>query len=197
MRHSSGVVALAIGAIAVAACSKQSADQTPQGEAQDEAEIGAYEPGSMERGLARPPAEMRVEAPDANARRGRILFTTKGCIICHQVNGVGGAVAPNLDAAPEANAINPLEFSARIWRGAQAMAALQEVELGYVIDLDAQDIADLAAFAGNPQEQALLTKESVPEPLRSWFINAPIWEAEEWSEYRLRGERIPGLEEDR
>jgi mono/diheme cytochrome c family protein len=28
---------------------------------------------------------------------GRRLFTAKGCIVCHQVNGTGGVIGPNLD----------------------------------------------------------------------------------------------------
>jgi hypothetical protein len=68
---------------------------------------------------------------------------------------------------------------------------LQSIELGYVIDLDGQDIADLAAFAVSGEERALLTIDSVPAAMRDWFLNTPYWRTEEWSEYLRRGERIP------
>lgn len=135
---------------------------------------------------------------DMDARRGRVLFVTKSCVICHQVNGVGGAAAPALDIDPaqigdDGQAINtdPLDFAARIWRGAPAMSALQAVELGYQIELSAQDIADLAAFAASADEQALLTREALPNGLENWFINAPISDEGGWLDYRKRGETIP------
>ena len=151
--------------------------------------------------LAAPPAAFEVDMPQMNARRGRILFVTNGCVICHQVNGVGGRAAPDLSASPHAEgagpaAVNPLAFSARIWRGAPAMTALQAIELGYVIDLDAQDLADLAAFAASPQEQALLTLSSTPEGMRDWFLDEPHWRSDDWTSYLQRGERIPGVGAD-
>lgn len=76
------------------------------------------------------------------------------------------------------------------------MTALQAIELGYVIDLDAQDIADLAAFAASPDEQKLLSLDSVPADMRDWFIDVPHWRSDEWTEYLQRGERIPGLDEE-
>ena len=98
----------------------------------------------------------------------------------------------SVSTAPES--VNPLDFSARMWRGAPAMTALQAVELGYVIALDAQDIADLAAFAASPDEQRLLTLESTPEGMREWFLDVPHWRSDDWTEYLQRGERIPDLE---
>ena len=129
--------------------------------------------------------------PEMNARRGRLLFVSKGCVICHAVNGVGGKAAPDLSAQIAPAGVNPLDFSARMWRGAAAMTALQQIELGYVINLDARDIADLAAFSANPAEQALLTPDSVSEDMRSWFLDAPHWRSDEWEEFRGRGEQIP------
>ncbi|WP_375200908.1 c-type cytochrome [Hyphococcus sp.] len=156
----------------------------------------AYAPGEVREGLARPPASITVETPEANARRGRLQFITRGCVICHQVNGVGGKAAPDLSAMTAPETVNALDFSSRMWRGAPAMTALQAVELGYVIELDAQDIADLAAFAASPEEQKLLTLESVPAEMRDWFLDVPHWRSDDWTDYLQRGERIPGLEEE-
>ncbi len=147
-------------------------------------------------GLAQPPAPVVAETPEMNARRGRLQFITRGCVLCHQVNGVGGTAAPDLSATASPATVNALDFSARMWRGAPAMTALQAVELGYVIDLDAQDIADLAAFAASPDEQKLLTEDSIPAEMRDWFMHAPHWHSDDWTEYLQRGERIPGLDEE-
>ena len=157
-------------------------------------EEDAYAPDPVREGLAEPPAALRVETPEMNARRGRILFITNGCVICHQVNGVGGLAAPDMSVSAAPDSVNPLDFSARMWRGAPAMTALQAVELGYVIDLDAQDIADLAAFAASPDEQRLLTMESTPAGMREWFLDVPHWRSDDWTDYLQRGERIPDLE---
>ncbi|MEO1240938.1 MAG: c-type cytochrome [Pseudomonadota bacterium] len=145
--------------------------------------------------LSQPPTPVTVVMPEANPRRGRILFITNGCVICHQINGVGGTAAPSLSQPDSGYTVNPLDFSARMWSGASAMTALQSIELGYVIDLQGQDIADIAAFTASPDERALLTLDSVPVEMRDWFLNTPYWRMNEWSEYMERGERIP-LEED-
>ncbi len=144
--------------------------------------------------LSKPPAEMEVSVPSVNARRGRILFVAKGCVIWQQVNEVGGTAAPPIDRLASGNVVDPLAFSARMWGGAPAMTSLQAIELGYIIDLDGQDIADLAAFSASKEEQTLLTMDSVPEEMRDWFLNTPYWRTDDWSEYMERGERIP-LEE--
>src|SRR3546814_3672335 len=67
--------------------------------------------------------------PSMDAARGRQLFASKGCVVCHSVNGVGGENAPPLDASTMSMPMNPFEFAARMWRGAEAMVALQREEL--------------------------------------------------------------------
>lgn len=185
---------LAAAAAALTGCSKEKAPAEADGAAVLEAEV--YTPTEVESGLAVAPAPVAVATPELNARRGRILFITNGCVICHQVNGVGGKAAPDLTAQGPATAVNPLEFSARIWQGAPAMTALQAVELGYVINLDAQDLADLAAFAASPDEQKLLTLESVGEEMRGWFLDEPHWKSGDWTDYLRRGERLPAMDQD-
>ncbi len=178
---------------AAAACGSET--QTPtQAEPSAEAQTPPAQPESDDatrEALAKPPTPVEMATLKANARRGRILFITNGCVICHQVNGVGGVAAPALDGPPTTSPVNPLEFSASMWRGALAMTALQSLELGYVIDLEAQDIADLAAFASSEDERALLTLDSVPADMQDWFLNEPYWKTQSWEEYLKRGERIP------
>ncbi len=110
--------------------------------------------------------EIGVALPPMDSQRGRQLFVEKGCVACHSVNGVGGDLGPALNAADMPRPMNAFEFAARMWRGAQAMAALQEDMLGEVVALDGQDLADLVAFAHDAKEQARLTEEQIPDSFR-------------------------------
>lgn len=67
--------------------------------------------------------------PSMDAVRGKQLFASKGCVVCHSINGVGGADAPRLDAATMPLPMNPFEFFARMWRGAVPMVIMQMNEL--------------------------------------------------------------------
>ncbi len=111
--------------------------------------------------------EIGVAMPPMDSARGRHLFVEKGCIACHSVNGVGGDLGPALDAAGLPRPMNAFEFAARMWRGAEAMTALQTDMLGEAIALDGQDLADLVAFAHDETEQAKLTEDQIPERFHS------------------------------
>lgn len=124
---------------------------------------------------------------DLDAGKGRALFVTKGCVICHAVNGVGGKAAPALDAQIGEQTVDPLDFAARIWRGAPAMIELQSVELGYAIDLTGEDIAHLAAFAADVVEQKKLAADQIPGPMRDLLLDERFWEVEDWDEFLREG----------
>lgn len=113
--------------------------------------------------------EMILPIPDS--ARGRELFVVKGCVVCHSVNGVGGTAGPSLDARADAGPVDPLDFAARMWTGAQAMADLQATEFGYQIELTGQQIADLAAFESDAGEQSKLAETDVPELMRGWVLD--------------------------
>ncbi len=115
------------------------------------------------------PVEMILPIPDA--ARGRELYVVKGCVVCHSVNGVGGTAGPSLDARADAGPVDPLDFAARMWTGAQAMADLQATEFGYQIELTGQQIADLAAFESDADEQSKLSETDVPELMRGWVLD--------------------------
>ncbi|HPE31773.1 MAG TPA: c-type cytochrome [Parvularculaceae bacterium] len=119
---------------------------------------------------------------------GHGLFVEKGCVICHSINGIGGKAAPALDAQIGAPPVDPLDFAARMWRGAPAMIELQSVELGYTIYLTADEIAHLAAFAADREEQARLKIEDVPEPMRGSFLDEQFWEVEDWGDFLRNGQ---------
>lgn len=105
--------------------------------------------------------------PPMNPEHGRKLFVDTGCVVCHSINGVGGTDAPPLDAATMPSPMNAFEFAARMWRGAAAMTAMQDEELGGVIELNGQELADLVAFAHDAKEQKKLTLDQVPEKFRA------------------------------
>ena len=112
--------------------------------------------------------DVGIALPPMSSERGRMIFLEKGCIACHSVNGVGGEVGPAFDAAQMPDPMNAFEFAARMWRGANAMIAMQEDEqFGGQIELSGQDLADLVAFAHDNDEQAELTAEQVPEKYRA------------------------------
>lgn len=129
-----------------------------------------------------------VVSRDVNSANGRALFVEKGCVICHAVNGVGGKAAPALDAQIGAPAIDPLDFAARMWRGAPAMIELQSIELGYTIYLTADEIADLAAFSGDVAEQKALALDQLPETMRNGLLDEQFWEVENWDGFLQSGQ---------
>ena len=113
----------------------------------------------------------RIVVPLMDAQRGRQLFVNKGCVVCHAVNGVGGKAAPALDADPSSRDINLADFIARMWLGAPTMIVLQEMELGYQIELTGQELADLAAFAADAQAQRGFSEADIPEIVRGWMVD--------------------------
>ncbi len=131
---------------------------------------------------------------DVNSETGRALFVEKGCVLCHSVNGVGGEAAPAMDAQIGAPPIDPLDFAARMWRGAPAMIELQSIELGYTIYLTADEIADLAAFAADREEQRKLELAQVPQSIRDGFLDERFWEVEDWDDFLRSGQESVGGE---
>lgn len=103
--------------------------------------------------------------PEMDSVRGRTLFASKGCVVCHSVNGIGGEDAPPLDAATMTLPMNPFEFAARMWRGAEAMVALQREELGAPVELTGEELADIIAFVHDADEQARFSHHDVPKKI--------------------------------
>lgn len=170
MTHLTRTLAALAGASLIAACSGETTGEAP--------EAAAEKPVSLKTASAR----------EVDPVIGKTLFVEKGCVICHAVNGVGGKAAPALDAQIGAPAIDPLEFAARMWRGAPAMIELQSIELGYTIYLTADDIANLAAFSGDRQVQESLTPEDLPDTIRSGLLDERFWEMEDWDDYLREGQ---------
>ncbi|MGI9493061.1 MAG: c-type cytochrome [Geminicoccaceae bacterium] len=123
-----------------------------------------------------------VILPMVDAERGRRLFVTKGCVLCHAVNGAGGIAAPTLDADGGSEQLDLMDFVVRMWNGAQAMIELQALELGYQIEISGEEIADLAAFAASPEAQRRFTMQAIPDAMHTWIIDKPYWMGEGWPE---------------
>jgi mono/diheme cytochrome c family protein len=110
--------------------------------------------------------DVGLALPPMDSHRGHLLFINKGCVLCHKVNGIGGDVGPPINADDMPSPMNVFEFAARMWKGSPAMVALQEEELGEVISLTGQDLADLIAFAHDEEMQATVSLSQVPEKWR-------------------------------
>ena len=110
--------------------------------------------------------------PFADAEKGRELFVGKGCVVCHAVNGAGGKAGPALDAAEDdAGYLDPFDFAARMWRGAQTMTVLQEMELGYQIEFTGAELAHIARFLGDRAAQRDFGDNDIPELIRDWMVD--------------------------
>ena len=111
-----------------------------------------------------------------DAARGRTLFVSKGCVVCHAINEVGGTSAPPLDPEVAPGEVDPLDFVARMWRGAEPMIFMQQQELGVQIDFTGQELADIIAFVRDPRERRKFSEQTLaqgdPEAgraiVRSW-----------------------------
>jgi len=137
---------------------------------------------------------MSVVMPLIDAGRGRRLFVTKGCFICHAVKGVGGKAAPALDAPSRSGAIDVLSFVARMWKGAPLMFELQSMELGYRIDFKPDEIADLAGFIGDSRAQEGFSQGEIPEIVKEWVVNQAWWKDRSIKAGDMLPEKFPDLE---
>ncbi len=108
----------------------------------------------------------RLLLPMMDPVRGRALFGSKGCVVCHSVNGVGGEDAPAFDVKKMAPAMDPFDFVAKMWRGAEPMIAMQKTELGKQAEFTGQELADIIAFLHNRDEQKKFSVRDIPARIR-------------------------------
>lgn len=107
--------------------------------------------------------DIGLVVPPMDSERGALAFMEKGCVVCHSVNGVGGEVGPSFDAADMPNPMNAFEFAARMWRGAPAMAQMQQDLFGEQVNLNGQELADIVAFVHDEHVQSRVTAADIPE----------------------------------
>ncbi|MBI1220819.1 MAG: c-type cytochrome [Rhodobacteraceae bacterium] len=108
--------------------------------------------------------------PPMNAAAGRKLFASKGCVVCHSINGVGGTDAPKLDASTMKSPMDPFDFAAKMWHGAPAMIAMQQSELGAQIQFTGDELADIIAFAHDPAEQKKFSEADIPPNIKKHMM---------------------------
>ena len=109
--------------------------------------------------------ENGLAIPAFDPQKGRLLFGSKGCVVCHSINGVGGEDAPEFSAEIMEHPMNAFDFAANMWRGAPAMIMMQEEELGEQIELNGDELAAIIAFVHDEEEQKLFSKSDIPEEI--------------------------------
>jgi hypothetical protein len=102
-----------------------------------------------------------------DAAIGRKLFASKGCVVCHMVNGNGGTDGAPLDASTMPGMTNPFDFVANMWRGAEPMIELQRKELGGQIEFTGEELANIIAFLHDGAEQKTFAKTDIPPKIRA------------------------------
>lgn len=113
------------------------------------------------------PGEPNLDLPTMDPHAGRRLFASKGCVLCHSINGIGGTDAPRLDASTMPKNMNPFDLAARMWRGAPAMIAMQYDEIGSQIQFNGQELANIIAFIHDPAEQAAFSEADIPPAIKA------------------------------
>lgn len=168
-------IVLAMGSINVAARADGS---TPHGHAKEPPKSAAPAQGTMGHGMMDQGmmdqgmmgqgmmGQGMLQMPQMNPARGRELFASKGCVVCHSINGVGGTDATALDATTMPRLMNPFEFTAKMWRGAEAMIYLQRDELGEQIEFSGDELADIIAFVHHHEEQAKFSEADIPPRIK-------------------------------
>jgi mono/diheme cytochrome c family protein len=117
-------------------------------------------------GADEPTSRSGYYLPFSSSEQGRELFVNKGCVVCHAVNGIGGEIAPALDAGPSDVQIDAFDFAARMWRGAGAMIAFQNLEFGFQIDMNGEELAHIARFLHDREAQQSFGEDDIPENIR-------------------------------
>lgn len=111
-------------------------------------------------------ADVRLAMPMPDAGRGMRLFAAKGCVACHEVNGVGGKDAAALDAATMPPVMNPFDLAAKLWTMAPAMIPAQKEALGHQAEFTGAEFADIVAFLHDPAAQRGFMEASIPPEVR-------------------------------
>jgi mono/diheme cytochrome c family protein len=127
--------------------------------------VGAVLVTGASAGMAQAPEAQLVMA-GADAARGRELFVRKGCVACHAINEIGGTSGPPLDVESAPGEVDPLDFVARMWRGAEPMVMMQQSLFGEQLDFTGEELADIIAFAHDPEEQRRFSEADVPPAMR-------------------------------
>jgi len=121
------------------------------------------DPAPDQDGADHAPIDLRIDPGTLDASEGRVLFASKGCVVCHAVNGVGGKDATPLDAHGMEQDMSPFDLAAKMWAMAPYMIEAQEDELGEQIQFTGPELAGIFAFLHDDAEQHKFTEASLPE----------------------------------
>lgn len=116
---------------------------------------------------------LQLTLPIIDPKRGRQLFVSRGCILCHAINNIGGRGGPPLDRFANEKGADILDFTARMWRGAYAMIELQNMELGYQLDFSGEELGHIIAFVYDKSERSRFSGSDVPDLIKDMFIDQP------------------------
>ncbi len=104
--------------------------------------------------------------PRMDPVRGKALFASKGCVVCHAVNGVGSDEATAFDINDMDAKMNPFDLTAKMLNMAAIMTTLQEDELGGQIMFSGDELADIIAFLHSAEIQDTFSDDDVPDNIR-------------------------------
>ncbi len=82
--------------------------------------------------------------PPGDTRAGKRLATEKKCIVCHQINGVGGVIGPNLDGLKLYGSSSFI--AAAMWNHGPAMAATMQAKGIARPTFSGSELVDLIAY---------------------------------------------------
>lgn len=92
-----------------------------------------------------PEVAAQVEIVPGSSDRGEMLFETKGCIICHAIDGRGGTDAPDLGRRAAA-LYNPDGLASAIWNHAPTMWETMRERGVTIPTFTSEEAADLFSF---------------------------------------------------
>jgi len=81
--------------------------------------------------------------PRGDSKAGKQVFSDKKCVLCHQVEGVGGVFGPSLDSVVQ---FGPIFFAAAMWNHGPSMAAAMQARGIKRPVFSGKELRDLIAY---------------------------------------------------
>ena len=134
----------------------------PPAYAQDSGTMSGMMQGGMQRMMS-----PGLIVPPMDPASGRKLFASKGCVICHSVNSIGGKDAAPLDPSTMQGMVNPFDFVAKMWQGAPMMIAMQNQELKEQMTFTGQELANIVAFLHDTEEAKKFSVADIPPEIKA------------------------------
>ena len=81
--------------------------------------------------------------PVGDAKAGKKIFADKHCVVCHQIERVGGVFGPSLDSVVQ---FGPIFFAATMWNHGPAMAEAMQARGVKRPQFSGSELRDLIAY---------------------------------------------------